>query len=283
MSNETEPVLPATSPVPKPPWWKRKWGIVTIVVVALLVIGSLSNATNPDKTASTVSPSPEGTVTSPTASPTPDPTATVGEESAEPTAEPTEEPTAEPTVEPTPAPIAASAIVKTSGRGDKIVKMPAQDEPTYARITGKGSGNFAVISYAGSAYDDLLVNEIGSYSGSVYIAAGVTRLKISANGSWTVEVRPITSAKHWDGSAALTGKGDSVVILSGGASGITTIKNKSKSNFAVIAYSTDGDYLDLLVNEIGAYNGEILLPDDDPIVLSIHAVGGTWSWSAVEQ
>jgi hypothetical protein len=169
------------------------------------------------------------------------------------------------------------------GRGDKIVKLPAQDAPTFARITGKGSGNFAVISYVGSDYDDLLVNEIGSYAGSVYIAAGVNRLKVTSSGTWTIEVRPITSARAWDGVTALTGKGDSVAILTGGAGGITTIKNKSRSNFAVIAYSPEGEYLDLLVNEIGTYSGEVLVPDADPIVLAISAVGGTWSLSAVGQ
>ncbi len=74
-----------------------------------------------------------------TVNPTLEPTSTEAAESADPTSEPT----AEPTSEPTPAPISVGPIVKTSGRGNKIVKMPAQDGPTYARITGKGSGNFA--------------------------------------------------------------------------------------------------------------------------------------------
>jgi hypothetical protein len=114
--------------------------------------------------------------------------------------------------------------------GDKIVKLPAQDAPTFARITGKGSGNFAMISYMGSDYDDLLVNEIGSYAGSVYINASVNRLKVTSTGSWTIEVRPITSSRAWDGVSALTGKGDSVVILSGGASGITSSREASQEN-----------------------------------------------------
>jgi len=161
------------------------------------------------------------------------------------------------------------------------VKFTAQEEPTVARITNQGSSNFAVVSYVGSSYDDLLVNEIGSYSGWVYVAAGVNRLKMTSSGSWTVEVRPIETARAWDGVSRLTGKGDTVVLLSGAASGITTIKNSSHSNFAVIAYSTEGDYLDLLVNEIGSYSGEVLLPDGDPMVLRIQDVGGTWSMSAV--
>jgi hypothetical protein len=44
----------------------------------------------------------------------------------------------------------------------------------------------------------------------------------------------------------------------------------------------DGDYLDLLVNVIGAYRGEVLLPSDDPVVLSVQDIGGTWTMSAVQ-
>ena len=84
-------------------------------------------------------------------------------------------------------------------------------------------------------------------------------------------------------SQSLAGKGDQVILLSGGASGATTIRNRSHDNFAVIAYSPEGDYLDLLVNEIGSYDGEVLLPEADPIVLVIKAVGGTWSMSRVTQ
>ena len=171
----------------------------------------------------------------------------------------------------------------TSGRGDKIVKFAAQDAPTFARITGRGSSNFAVISYTGAEYGDLLVNEIGAYAGSVYVAAGVDRLKISSSGTWTVEIRQLDDAPSWDGTRTLSGKGDKVVVLFGGSAGITTIKNKSTSNFAVIAYSPEGEYLDLVVNEIGAYAGEVMLPDGDPMVLQIQAVGGTWSFSTISQ
>lgn len=279
------PIVQTASPRP---WWKRKWGIATIVVGTLIVLGGIGNAISPTKTGSTSSPSPSPATAkvAPSATaalPASSSAATGVPATAAPTTAKTPEPTPEPTIEPTvtPKPQPIPTIVKTSGRGDKIVKMTAQDEPAVARITNKGSSNFAVVSYAGSAYNDLLVNEIGSYSGWVYVAAGVTRLKITSSGTWTVEVRPITTARAWDGSAALTGKGDAVVLLTDAASGIATIKSKNHSNFAVIAYSPEGDYLDLLVNEIGSYSGEILLPDEDAIVLAIHDVGGSWSISAV--
>jgi hypothetical protein len=282
------PILSTT----RRPWWQRRWGITAIVIGVLFVFGSVSNAMKAGQTGSSASPNPLAAViviTSPTppvsfaqttattteiAAATPEATADV---TPEPIVAPEPEVTSEPVVTPPPS------ILKTTGRGDKIVKLAAQDAPTFARITGKGSGNFAVISYVGSDYDDLLVNEIGSYAGFVYIAAGVNRSKITSAGTWTIEVRPITSARAWDGVSALTGKGDSVAILTGGANGITAIRNKSRSNFAVIAYSPEGEYLDLLVNEIGTYSGEVLLPEADPIVLAINAVGGTWSFSEVGQ
>jgi hypothetical protein len=273
-------------------WPRGRW--VAHGLTALVAVSLVASAAKAPASSSTVNPSAApttpvvavlpslATTASPSDSsepaPSPEPT-----DSPPPTGTPTptEEPTPEPTLEPPARPTATPSIVKTSGRGDKIVKFTAQEEPTVARITNQGSSNFAVVSYVGSSYDDLLVNEIGSYSGWVYVAAGVNRLKMTSSGSWTVEVRPIETARAWDGVSRLTGKGDTVVLLSGAASGITTIKNSSHSNFAVIAYSTEGDYLDLLVNEIGSYSGEVLLPDGDPMVLRIQDVGGTWSMSAV--
>lgn len=258
----------------------------------MLVLGGIGSAGQKPETAQTanVSPSAATAATSPAASITEaqsgEPTSEISSEpspTTEATPEPTPVPTPEATPKPTPMPTPAGPILKTAGRGDKIVKFAAQDGPTFAKITGKGGGNFAVISYAGSEYGDLLVNEIGSYGGSVYIAPGINRLQVTSSGSWTIEIFPITSAKHWNGESSLSGKGDSVVNLTGWPSGITTIKNTSRSNFAVLAYSPEGDYLDLLVNEIGSYSGEVLLPEADPMVLVIQDVGGAWSLSAVQQ
>ena len=199
------------------------------------------------------SPSPSLPVAVVTAEPTPaaftpPPTATLAPTSepsatAEPTSVPTAAPTPRPTATPksTPKPTPVPPILSKTGRGDKVLKFRAQDGPTVARITNRGGSNFAVIAYVGSQYDDLLVNVIGSYAGRVYVAPGVSLLKITSNGSWKVDVRPIDSAPHWNGAKALAGKGDLVVILSGGGFGTTRIRNKGRDHFAVIAYGTEGD------------------------------------------
>ncbi len=139
-----------------------------------------------------------------------------------------------------------------------------------------------VTSYVGSDYDALLVNEIGAYDGTVYVNPGVDTFQIQASGQWQVRISSLEGAVQWDGATELRGQGDSVVVLTGGSFGATTIANRSTSNFVVIAYSEFGDYLDLLVNEIGDYQGEVLLPSEDPTVLAIQDVGGNWSLSPVE-
>ena len=57
-----------------------------------------------------------------------------------------------------------------------------------AAITHNGASNFAVKSYAeGSTFPDLLVNEIGNYSGSVRFP-GPAVVDLTADGDWTITV-----------------------------------------------------------------------------------------------
>lgn len=263
--------------------------VVVGVIVALGVIGALSRPAQPVDApgasptfVAQVSPTPPLVTVPPTAiassPPSPPPTPSIAPATvAPPTAVP---PTSAPTaVPPTPAPV---LLESESGRGDKVLRIEAQDLPTVARISNRGQSNFSVVSYIGGEYDDLLVNKIGRYDGMVYLAPGVDTLEITSSGQWSIERSFLDGATLWDGASDLTGEGDSVVVLTGGSFGATTISYRGSGNFAVIAYSEFGDYLDLLVNEIGNYEGEVLLPSDDPVVLAIQAVGGSWSMSAVE-
>jgi len=184
---------------------------------------------------------------------------------------------------PTAEPAASAApIGEDAGRGDVVLRIEGQELPTVAVITHQGKNtNFAVTSYIGTEYNALLVNEIGNYSGMVYVAPLVDTLEITAGGDWTVTRYNLDGATQWDGLTDLAGEGDSVVVLTGGSSGAVAITNQSESNFSIVAYDEFGEYLDLLVNEIGDYSGEVLLPDADPMALDITAVGGTWTMSAI--
>lgn len=72
-----------------------------------------------------------------------------------------------------------------TGTGDDVVILdPPSSGLKSSTLTHDGSGNFAVWSYA-SGSTDLLVNEIGNYSGEVLLADGTFLLEITATGSWT--------------------------------------------------------------------------------------------------
>jgi len=200
----------------------------------------------------------------------------------EPTAEVTAEPTPEPTAEPTPGPPSeAFAPFTLKGRGNKVAKFKIpEDTAAIATITNKGTSNFAVWTVgADGSTNELLVNEIGNYKGTRLfdVSSGdhSVAFKIESNESWTITVKPVTRARRWDGAARLAGTGSDVIQLTSPTSGLTTatITHQGQSNFAVWAYSSDGR--DLLVNEIGRYSGESLLPDGT-LLFEIEA-DGAWT------
>lgn len=182
-----------------------------------------------------------------------------------PVAEPTAEPTPEATSTPEPNPF-AFPVITLKGRGDKIArfKIP-EDVPAIATFSERGSSNFIVYSLAADGSEnDLIVNEIGNYVGTHLFDTSdgehSVAFKISSNGSWTIKIKPITSAPKWDATAKLAGKGASVIWVTGdvGDFFVTRITHRGTSNFVVYAYA-DSDY-ELLVNEIGNYSGEQILP-----------------------
>lgn len=125
-----------------------------------------------------------------------------------------------------------------------------------------GSGNFSVVSYtADGDRIDLLVNEIGNYSGrrpiNLFDGDEVAFIEVSADGSWTIELQPIFYATQFVGSS-VSGSGADVVIGPAPPSGTSRLEitHTGDSNIAVWVYSTDDR--DLLVNEIGNYSGTVL-------------------------
>ena len=158
--------------------------------------------------------------------------------------------------------------VEVSGRGDDVVEVDIpSDDPVIATITYSGRSNFVVWSHTAAAKRlDLLVNVIGAYQGVRPMQLGdgvgggaVGILEITATGNWEVTIEPLFTARLVlcsEGSAV--GEGDDVVVVfdfidSGGAA---TLTHNGDRNFAVWAW---GRTRDLLVNEIGAYDGTVLV------------------------
>ena len=84
-------------------------------------------------------------------------------------------------------------------------------------------------------------------------------LEITATGNWEVTIEPLFTARLVlcsEGSAV--GEGDDVVVVSDfiDSGGAATLTHNGDSNFSVWAWGTTRD---LLVNEIGAYDGTVLV------------------------
>lgn len=240
---------------------------VLIGVVVLVVLGAIGatmggpdgspTATNPPATGAPITAGPQAT-TAPGVTVTPAPA------------------TPAPA---TPAP-AAFAPIELTGRGDKVVRFTIPETAAaIAEASHRGDSNFAIQSLAeDGSTNDLLVNEIGDYTGTVLFDEGdgehSVAFQVTADGAWTITVKPVTDARPWAGDAELTGRGDDVIYVSPATTGLTivAIAHQGESNFAVQSY---GDENDLLVNEIGEYSGQTTIPSGT-IVLAITA-DGRWS------
>jgi hypothetical protein len=161
------------------------------------------------------------------------------------------------------------------GSGDDFVEFSvAGNQAAVLDISYDGGSNFAVVSYtASNDRIDLLVNVIGSYQGRVPVnfLAGeeVGYLEITASGPWTIQTLALTDLEYHLNTAS--GSGDDVVVVDV-SSPTLHITHDGESNFVVLAWTSTRD---LLVNEIGAYEGTVRSPTGT-VVFEINA-DGNWS------
>ena len=155
---------------------------------------------------------------------------------------------------------------KFSGVGDDIVSVKIVSDSVLVTMTHDGEANFSVTSKTrDDGYIDLLANTIGPYSGTVFQELGTSSFtkkklglfEVSADGNWTIVIKPLSKAQKWNGKP-LSGSGDLVVQVPNKTKpGSKLIMGyKGESNFAVTTYSANGRYLDLKANEIGDYSGK---------------------------
>ena len=237
-------------------------GILTAVVLIVLgtVIGVAASGTKVSNTPSSPATTPPAAVQPSTAQPSTPATTTPPE-----------------TV---PAPAPPPTAVTYTGVGAKVLKINKRSGPMALTMKHAGSSNFAVWSLDSSGNKiGLLVNTIGNYSGTRLIDAlqgqQTAALQIEADGNWSVTLKRVVTLRVWDGTGTWTGKGDDLVLIQSGAfSGLDSVQitNSGQSNFAVWAH---GDTQELLVNEIGPYSGEHLMPAGTAL-LQIES-DGTWS------
>lgn len=170
-----------------------------------------------------------------------------------------------------------------SGVGDSVVEIDLHDDARIATLSHGGASNFTVRTLtSGGDNSDMLANVIGAYEGRVLYNAGereeAAALEISADGSWEITLEPLSTAVSWgEDEDEFVGAGDEVVQLAWTPEGITALSmtHDGASNFAIWSYtSTDRD---LLVNEIGAYEGEVSLAAGT-LLLAVTA-DGNWTFT----
>lgn len=189
-------------------------------------------------------------------------------------------PTADPELEPEPKPVSAEPQ-SFSGTGSEVVILePLGEEVFFATVTHSGSSNIALWSVDENGQDiDLLVNDIGDYAGQVAFnfREDPAAIRVEADGAWTIDLVHLSEAPRWDGVAPYEATGDSLVIVDGVAEGLTPVNltHDGESNFAIWAWGES--YPDLIVNDIGVYEGTTLLPDGS-LVLQVNA-DGNWTIS----
>lgn len=164
-----------------------------------------------------------------------------------------------------------------TGSGDDVVELPVTGIPVIMDITYSGSSNFIIRTVDSEGEDvDLLVNTIGSYSGTQtdYLDyADVTMLSVQSEGDWSITFKPLSSMPELISGAENTG--DGVYYISTDSLTTITITYSGDSNFIVRGIGLSR--ADLLVNEIGAYEGTVIWAEEESFLIVTSE--GTWTVS----
>jgi hypothetical protein len=222
---------------------KRKNLVGLIAIVAITAVVLFAGCVEEE----TPVPTPSPTAT-PIQNPTPTPEELI--------ATPTPEPTSTSTPEPTPEPITLSEIGQ-----EATSKFSLEKGLSIFRMTHDGDSNFAIwlLDDEGDQID-LLVNEIGEFDGSKAVGIknqGDYILDISADGSWTITIEQPRPSSAPSVPKTLKGKAQQaseVFYLDKGLARFE-MSHDGDSNFAVWLLDDEGDQIDLLVNEIGEFDG----------------------------
>lgn len=157
-----------------------------------------------------------------------------------------------------------------TGAGDDVITLDRPEGLKIVKFECPACTSNTVVKSNG--YESLLVNEIGAYSGQMWMdirdGSRTTSLTVSASGAWTLTVGDIDMATV--ASGPMSGNGDSVVLYTG-SSNKAKITNNGPSNFTVHVVSLEASTIKLAVNHIGGYDGTV--PFDGPALVQISSTG----------
>ena len=175
----------------------------------------------------------------------------------------------------------AAPLLQYSGTGDSVLSDVALPEGYAYKITftHDGKSNF-IVKFINGDRTDHLVNKIGAYAGTVLLENGSTAARtgifeIKADGNWTITVSTVTNSS----TRCLSGVGDKVSGTFKLTSKNTTVNivSTGDSNIIVHAHFSNGR-TQHLVNEIGAYSGQVVLKNPKNTTCYIEVISnGDWS------
>jgi len=179
----------------------------------------------------------------------------------------------------------ANFIVELLGRDGQMVALLANDIGGYeGSVPQGGQANFIVeLLGRDGQMVALLANDIGGYEGSV--PQGVTEgeyvLSIQADGDWNLSILQPRPSSGTLPPLEQEGTGDyfiGPVQLSQGLARFE-LSHDGHANFIVTLMNRDGEWVDLLANEIGSYSGSkaVRVPYAGVYWLGIEADG---AWTA---
>lgn len=152
--------------------------------------------------------------------------------------------------------------IELSGTGQQASqKFTLENGLSVFKMTHTGRSNFIVnLMDSDGKNIELLANEIGTFDGAK--AVGIVKkgeylLDISADGKWTVKIEQ-PRPENADGKPrSFTGTGQQVSSFVQLEKGLSTFKLKhtGKSNYIVALMDKRGNTQELLVNEIGDFDG----------------------------
>ncbi|MCK5261717.1 MAG: PKD domain-containing protein [Thermoplasmatales archaeon] len=165
--------------------------------------------------------------------------------------------------------------ITLSGSGDDVTSsFNLKEGIAIFHMTHNGGRNFIIWLYNADTgeKEELLVNEIGSYSGSGIV--GVTTgwsgaspgrylLDVTADGSWQVDIEQPNPSSATSLPQTFTGRGADVpspfMLESGKGAVKFKMHHDGSRNFIIWLYHISGDREELLVNEISNYDGSTLV------------------------
>jgi len=177
--------------------------------------------------------------------------------------------------------------ITLSGTGQKATsKFSLEQGLSIFRMTHDGDGYFGVVLLnAEGDHIDLLANGIGEFDGSKAVGiseGGIYLLNINANGGWTTTIEQPRPSQAPPVPKTLNGTGQEASEMFYLDKGLVTFEmtHNGDGHFGVVLLNAEGDYIDLLANGIGEFDGSkaVGISESGIYLLDISA-DGNWEIS----